>query len=234
MNAHYNVVKPDEITTLLVSPQYLGVAYATAREAISLLMRGKVMGMVRESSGDDLTNKQAYYDSYSWNDWQYVHEVTLPVGNPALGSANRTWAIPTVCRILQPHKGKHKPIRVSTKFLIDLYDSECQSCCRVFPAREFTKEHVFPKKLGGSNDDFNLTLTCRDCNQRKGSTYPGYDKFNRELKGTIVPNVPHGILHMHTKVCNLRPEWEPFLLYKKVRKRRLARELAERPVLQFA
>lgn len=44
----------------------------------------------------------------------------------------------------------------------------CTYCTKVYPLHDLTIDHVVPKKMGGSNGLVNLTLSCRDCNHKKG------------------------------------------------------------------
>ena len=39
----------------------------------------------------------------------------------------------------------------------------------------FEVEHITPKRDGGTNDDANLALSCRSCNQYKGAATTGTD-----------------------------------------------------------
>jgi hypothetical protein len=55
------------------------------------------------------------------------------------------------------------------KFLFDLDGPICVYCATQFNNYvELTIDHVIPKTLGGSNEDFNLVLACENCNRNKG------------------------------------------------------------------
>jgi 5-methylcytosine-specific restriction endonuclease McrA len=48
----------------------------------------------------------------------------------------------------------------------------CAWCKERLPKRGYHLDHVFPLKLGGTNDRSNLQLLCRNCNCRKGAKHP--------------------------------------------------------------
>lgn len=46
----------------------------------------------------------------------------------------------------------------------------CIYCDTKFETREdITIEHVYPRKLGGTNGVYNLALSCKECNEKKGN-----------------------------------------------------------------
>ncbi len=45
----------------------------------------------------------------------------------------------------------------------------CQYCGRHVPEITLELDHIIPRSLGGTDEYKNLTTTCRDCNQGKGS-----------------------------------------------------------------
>ena len=53
------------------------------------------------------------------------------------------------------------------------FDGRCAYCGSKFPEDQFVEvEHILPRAQFGYNNYFNLTLACRECNQRKGSQSP--------------------------------------------------------------
>lgn len=48
----------------------------------------------------------------------------------------------------------------------------CQYCGKIFPARELTLDHVFPKSRGGANTWENIVTCCKRCNQYKADRTP--------------------------------------------------------------
>lgn len=229
MNAHAH-----DKTTLLLSAEYWPVMFVTASQAFSQLMRNRVVAMVRNRGQDDLVGMQPYYDSYAWRDWQYVDRSMVPDSTPFLRSPQREWPVPTVARILVSHKGanphsrKHSHRRtahVPFKFVLEFYDHTCQLCRLRLPRTSFSREHVFPRHMGGSNDDFNISLTCVPCNTKKGPTYPYKDVLGQELKGKPIPT---WLMGLASQVEEIKPEWEPFFYDKKVRRRKMVpRDMTE-------
>lgn len=59
------------------------------------------------------------------------------------------------------------------KKYIYLRDGErCYHCGKDLKINQVNIDHYNPKSKGGSNDDFNLVLSCRKCNKYKRSTVP--------------------------------------------------------------
>lgn len=45
---------------------------------------------------------------------------------------------------------------------------QCVKCGRWFPKSEIDVDHKIPKRMGGTDDLFNLQATCKHCNRSKG------------------------------------------------------------------
>jgi 5-methylcytosine-specific restriction endonuclease McrA len=48
----------------------------------------------------------------------------------------------------------------------------CQYCGRIFPEKELTLDHVFPKSRGGKDEWDNIVTCCKHCNQEKADRTP--------------------------------------------------------------
>lgn len=51
-------------------------------------------------------------------------------------------------------------------------DHACRYCGAKPPRVELEVDHVIPRHHGGSNEPWNLTAACRDCNRSKGAGIP--------------------------------------------------------------
>jgi len=49
---------------------------------------------------------------------------------------------------------------------------QCEYCEIVYPLRELTRDHVYPRSRGGPNAMWNLALACKKCNLKKGNKLP--------------------------------------------------------------
>lgn len=69
-------------------------------------------------------------------------------------------------------------------------DVKCVWCQKVMKRTEITIEHMQPKALGGSNEDDNLKLACRKCNNDRGNVmgliYFGADQLRDHIRQTPV------------------------------------------------
>ena len=65
---------------------------------------------------------------------------------------------------------KRQPLSLSVRFKIFHRDGfACSYCGRKPPEVCLEVDHVNPVAAGGTNDDFNLTTSCFDCNRGKGA-----------------------------------------------------------------
>ncbi|HEX4542831.1 MAG TPA: HNH endonuclease signature motif containing protein [Candidatus Acidoferrum sp.] len=44
----------------------------------------------------------------------------------------------------------------------------CQECGRLLREHELEFDHIIPRSLGGTSDEYNIRLTCLKCNRKKG------------------------------------------------------------------
>ena len=214
------LVGPEERTTLLLNRNYQAFSFCSARAAIRHLVTGRIKGM--DANGNVLTWDGSDLDyvpgvgtgsssSLSWKENNVElypdHPYLRSAPNPITGEESKHY-IPTIA-ICSHHFGFHRRSgeNVSLKALYNIYKGTCQYCLCHIPMAQATKDHVYPKSKGGSNDDFNLVLACRKCNGDKDSIFPYYDVEGNEVKpkrvtttGLFVPDA-----------AGVREEWKPFL-----------------------
>lgn len=185
------VVTPQTRTTLLLNDLFQPFAFCTARAAIRHLITDKAKGidadgMVVSFGGQD-HDKENNWSQRSW----YGNKVALFDDQPALRSAPNTitgeetvWAIPTIL-VTKNHFGsfnRHSGKSLSLRKLYGLYKGQCQYCLEKIPFSLATRDHVYPKSKGGSNDDFNSVLACKPCNNSKDNIFPYYDINGNAVK----------------------------------------------------
>ncbi len=51
--------------------------------------------------------------------------------------------------------------------LLEKYDFTCQYCGRKAPEVTLEIDHIYPKSKGGTDDESNLIVACKDCNLGK-------------------------------------------------------------------
>lgn len=208
------VVLPETKTSLLINRNFEAFAFCTARAAIRHLITERVKGIdavgnVVSWSGTDLPVKQT--NVLRW----YNNEVALLEDQPCLRSApdtvtgkERFWAIPTIL-VCNHTFGIHRKIGnyVSLRVLYSTYKGICQYCLEKVPYQRATKDHIYPKSKGGTNDDFNLILSCKSCNGDKDNTYPYFN-----VKGKPVRPIKINGFALTVKSLNyIREEWKPFI-----------------------
>lgn len=197
-------------TTLLLDKHWQPIAYLTARAAFRHLITGRIKGVdaneyVATYDGSDLDTYPSIGNSINWKDQTVALHPDQPylrsAPNPVTGEETRNY-IPTI-GICTNHFGLPglKAENMSLHAVYKAYKGYCQYCWEHIPFRLATKDHVYPKHLGGSNHDFNIVLACQPCNNAKGGQYPHLDKFGKEPKPRTIIN--GFVVNME----NMRPEW---------------------------
>ena len=185
--------------TLVLNRNMMAVGVFTARNTIRQLITGGAMAL-------DIN-----YERYDWEDYQDY--APLLDDQPILCSAHSEWKVPTV--IFLKNYGNMPTIRkkaLTRRQLFSMYGGVCQYCLKKIDFKDCTKDHVYPKARGGTNDDFNFVLACKACNSHKSDTYPFRDKNNKEVKPKTVTQLIMTFNHLGVKH---RAEWDPFMFKKK-------------------
>lgn len=192
-------VKSSEKTTLLLSGGFQPIGYLSARSAIRNLIVGGVKA----------------YDLYGnirdWASW-LANTADFPDDYPCLRSIDVEWPIPTIVVVPgyfgKGGGGKNRCRNITLRQLYRIYDGVCAYCHREMPFSVATRDHVYPRSRGGSNDTSNIVLSCKKCNLKKGSKFPYFDIRGESVKPKVLSDidfvaVAHRISH--------RPEWDIFL-----------------------
>lgn len=190
------IVQPEDRICLMLDVAYMPFAVATARAAFYHMLKSHGHGINPDGhmiTMDRILNKT----------------VAIDANQPVMRSANDVWPIPTV--FVTNHsfyfKKKKSKESVSLSDLYKHYKGVCQICLKKKPITDFSKEHIFPRSLGGDHSAMNLTLTCKRCNSVKGSQYP-YRNANGELLKPAKIFVT-GFFIPEDKL--VREEWKPYL-----------------------
>jgi hypothetical protein len=97
------------------------------------------------------------------------------------------------------------------EYLLEKWGRKCAYCGREDVPLEI--EHIVPKSRGGTDRVSNLTLACRDCNQRKGNMtasefdYPHIqEQAEQPLKGATFMNATRWYLYEQLEIIGLPVE----------------------------
>ena len=197
------LVSPETQTSLSLNKYHqTGGRIFTARAAIRHLITGRVKGVAADGYVYDWTGEVSWSNGNVplHEDQPYIRSAPDSMGN------EKRWYIPTVV-VCSEHFGyhSHKGENVSLKKVFAVYKGICQFCLESIPYAQATKDHLFPKSLGGTNHDFNIVLSCRRCNNKKDSQYPYFNAEGKEVKSRYMNS---GILIPDEK--DMRPEWRPY------------------------
>lgn len=128
-----------------------------------------------------------------------------------VSTVTRRFRIPAVIRLRRWVNLKRQlpMIRFSRANLYARDDYRCQYCCKRFPERELTLDHVIPAVRGGRKTWENIVTACIRCNQGKGDRTP--EEANMKLLSR--PHVPHWLPGMvgTIKTTTAHELWEPYL-----------------------
>lgn len=210
-------VDPHQRTTLVLNKNYQSQGrFFTARAAIRHMMNGRVKGIDAVGncvswSGDEVNEVEGYSSSLNWanlNIELYPDNPCLRSAPNAITGAETQWPVPTIV-VCTHHFGYHARAgqNVSLKTIYNIYKGTCQYCLEKISFSEATKDHVYPKSLGGTNDQFNLVLACRPCNAAKDNSYPYHNVDGKEVK----PRSFSHYLNTLPEGMHIREEWKPFL-----------------------
>lgn len=203
-----NVVDPMDRTTLLVNSFHEPLANITARAALRQVMNGSCRGLDATGApvswiGEPGAGKIG--EVYAWGN----RNVEIYPDQPCLRSERSgeiiKWPIPTILIAstrygMRANKnGSNTTVRAVYKH----YKGICQYCFNKIPFADATRDHVYPKSKGGTNEDVNYVLACLKCNGDKADTFPYYDAHGK------IP-VPKPMGHRCIKVKKMRPEWNGY------------------------
>ena len=188
-----------ETTTLILSHYWVPIGVTSARDAITKLSRSQQM------TWDKAHVKAITKDGalVCWEDWIDPGMASYYHNQPYLRSRRSVIPVPTVLLTTAKwvHKCKNKP---TVKYMYKRYNGVCQICGENKPLKTMTLEHILPKCKHGTDDWFNLTMSCQSCNTKKDNIYPYYNYKGEEL------SAPAQWSHFHTFAKN-RPEWGDYI-----------------------
>ena len=140
-----------------------------------------------------------------WEDWVDSSQCGYYENQPYIASPSQIVPVPTI--LLTTSHFYHASNRLpKITYLYKKYKGICQICGDYYPIDNMTIEHVFPRSFGGTLDWFNVTLTCKRCNTKKGQAYPYLNYKGEELSGTTytkLDKLQFKFLH--------REEWGPYI-----------------------
>jgi 5-methylcytosine-specific restriction endonuclease McrA len=187
------IVNPKQESVLLLSAAYLPQGITTAREGLKKLI-GSVGGVRAMGKSGSL---------YLWDTW--VNSDDWFDENPAVRSVSRAWPVPTILVTSIHHTKRHRSRRPSLKNLYEYFDGVCQICFKRKAKHKMTIEHIHPRSKGGSKGEAeNLSLTCFECNQKKGDSLGAKNVHGGPIKSWKASHV--------AKFPVLREEWRPFVI----------------------
>ena len=194
------VCAPSDNLTLILSHYWTPIGVTSAKDAIRKLCRDSE----KSRSESSILALDRHYVSKGWKQWLDSTHNDYFEDQPHLRSTDTLYPVPTI--LLTTAKWSYNTARKPTvSYMYKRYKGVCQICGEQKPAKEMSVEHILPKSLHGTNDDYNLTLTCKPCNNKRGNIFPYISYTGKPLR----PPKPLPFLHVFGVS---RPEWKTFLV----------------------
>jgi len=189
----FYICSPEDNVVLILSHFWTPINITTAREGIKKI--SSTSSNIKAISPEGLI--------LNWKDWIDGSNRLHYDNQPFLRSSSALYPVPTILLTSSNwcYRGRDRP---TIEYLYGRFKGMCQICGVRFPLKKMSIEHILPKSKGGDDDWFNITMTCKCCNARKGSIFPYRDYKGNNL---IAPN-PIPFFHSFVKD---RPEWGKFL-----------------------
>ena len=89
-----------------------------------------------------------------------------------INSPNKAFKLPAVIVINKVIKYSFLKTKLNRKNICMRDQNTCQYCSEKLAYQDVTIDHVVPKSRGGKNSWSNLVVSCKKCNQEKGSRTP--------------------------------------------------------------
>jgi hypothetical protein len=181
--------KPSDDVCLLLTQAWTPLGVTSAREAFHKLIRQahKANPSVKAI---DANGNMLMYD-------EWIKQGEYFDNHPFMRGVNQDYPVPTVLVTSDSFFYRTSNPKVTLRMLYKHYNGKCRICGKKKPMSEMSKEHIKPRSKGGGNGPDNLTLTCRDCNSKKGDLFP-YLVDGKPLEPVAV---------VQEKIRMRRPEW---------------------------
>lgn len=192
-----------DTTTLILSHYWTPIGVTSAKDAVLKLSRttGK------SDKHAHVKSITASGELLTWDDWVDAGQARYYSNQPFMRTKQRVFPVPTVLLTTSRwlYKTRNKP---TVRYMYKRYNGKCQICGEPKPLNQMTLEHILPKCKHGTDDWFNLTMTCQPCNTKKDDIHPYYDFKGDPLQAPARWN------HFHT-FAKHRAEWSTYIFKSK-------------------
>ena len=194
------VCDPDDSVTLILSHYWTPIGVTTAKDGIRKLFSEQT----RSRSKCTVFALDKNCNVKNWDNWIGSSHSEFYPNQPHMRSSSVMYPVPTIILTTAKwsYQTKQKP---TVKYMYKRYRGVCQICGEKKPVGDMSIEHILPKSKHGSDDDFNVTLTCKPCNNTRGDIFPYYSNNGKPLE----PLKQLPFLHVFG---NYREEWKTFFV----------------------
>lgn len=195
MDSNYKVAAPDDQIVLVLSMFWLPIGITTAKEGMRKLISGGRKDLGQNARVYALSRDA---NQLHWEDWVASREHHFDK-QPVFRAGSAIYPVPTILLTTSSSYYKGRVAKPKLHNLYSYFKGVCQLCGERKPIKAMSIEHILPKSKGGDNTPTNLSMTCRDCNSRRGNLYPVAAHDGNDLKPYTPP--------MQHKFPLNRPEW---------------------------
>lgn len=196
-----------ERVTLALYPSWMPSHFLTKKHCFELLMRD-----------DAVRPLDSNYRDLKSNLWFELGNEFKFEGLPVIRSAHDEFLIPSIVVLTNRHMDEKSVatsgMKMSKHDMCERFDYTCQKCDQIFSKKELTVDHLDPYSVSQNNEDFNLTLMCKKCNNEKADMQGVVKNIHGEIiKGLWIGD--YVIQNFHVKEKDYREEWGKFFIGKK-------------------
>lgn len=195
------LVKANDELVLLLDYCWMPLGITSVREGIKKLYT--YGSKTRKNPKVKAINKAG--EPVCWEDWVNSNTSQYYDNQPYIKCTSNVLPVPTIILTNSQFFNKNRKTP-ELSFLYKKYRGICQICGEHKHVGIMTREHVYPKALGGTLDWYNVTMSCQPCNSRKGMTYPYQNHRGETLEGTTYSEYER-LLYKIVK----REEWKNFI-----------------------
>jgi len=177
---------------LVLNRSWQAICTTSVRHAIVLVYTGRAKIIAPDTF--ELHDLNSWSDLSRLSQGPLIHGVSFNIPVPEV-------VILTGCNIYPQPK-----VVFSRRNIFKRDHYTCQYCGAHPRITELTIDHIHPRSQGGTSTWDNCVVSCRDCNEKKGSRTPeeaGLQLLSRPRRPAWLPFV--------TTNYGIRPGWEKFL-----------------------
>lgn len=197
---------------LILNKHWIPVHITSVRDAIGLIYVGTAKLIVPNQMKDRADRIVCHeYEVFDYEKWIEISARLDPEDYILIHSAKEVHFKPSVITLVNYDSVPKYEIRFSRSSIYERDSGICQYCGRHMSKSEATIDHITPRSKGGTNTWKNTVLSCKKCNEKKGSR----SLEESGLKLLSEPKKPSWISTKYGKARSIqeKEDWLKFVEY---------------------